>query len=155
MEVNFAKACYYTFMGWLSSMVFYFTPIHGLIVGLAVAFFISLIFGIIAGVLKQGEQVDLKKAIKAFAELASYLVIIAALFVIGDKMKDGGWVYEILSVITWSMIYFYVVNWTKNLKRLYPASRGISFLNYVLGLEILRNVPILKNFVDKEEKDEQ
>mgnify|MGYP003610716465 CR=1 FL=1 len=74
---------------------------------------------------------------------------------IGDKMKDGGWVFEVLSAITWGMIYFYVANWTKNLKRLFPSSRGISFIHYILGLEILKNLPLLKNFVDKNPENEQ
>jgi len=155
MESSVIKACYYTVMGWLSSMVFYFTPIHGLIAGLTIAFFLSFGFGILSGILKQNEQLDLKKAFRAFGELATYLVIIASLFVIGDKMKDGGWVYQVLSAITWGMIYFYVANWTKNLKRLFPSSRGIAFIHHILGLEILKNLPLLKNFVDKNPDNEQ
>lgn len=153
MEQTFIKTCYYTLLGWLSQMVFYFTPIHGLIVGLTIAFFISFVFGIFAGILKQDEAVNLKKASRAFSELATYFVIIAALFIIGEKMQDGGWVYEILSAITWGMIYFYVANWTKNMKRLFPNSRGISFLNFVLGLEFLKRIPYLKDFVDQENKE--
>ena len=155
MESSVIKACYYTVMGWLSSMVFYFTPIHGLIAGLTIAFFLSFGFGILSGILKQNEQLDLKKAFRAFGELATYLVIIASLFVIGEKMKDGGLVFEVLSAITWGMIYFYVANWTKNLKRLFPSSRGISFIHYILGLEILKNLPLLKNFVEKNPENEQ
>ena len=140
-------------MGWISSMVFYFTPIHGLIIGLSIAFFISFGFGILAGILKQDEAVDLKKASRAFSELATYFVIIASLFVIGDKMEDGGWVYEVLSAITWGMIYFYIANWTKNMKRLFPGSRGIAFLNFVLGLEFLKRIPYLKDFVEQEKNE--
>lgn len=155
MEQSAVKFIYYTIMGWFSSMIFYFTPIHGLIIGLSISFFVSFAFGILAGILKQDEQVDLKKASRAFSELATYFMIIAALFVIGDKMQDGGWVYEILSAITWGMIYFYVANWTKNMKRLFPSSRGIAFLNFVLGLEFLKRIPYLKDFVDQENKEKE
>ena len=155
MEQSFIKACWYTLIGWFSQMVFYFTPIHGLIVGLTIAFFVSFAFGILAGVLKQNEAVNLKKASRAFTELATYFVIIAALFIIGDKMEDGGWVADILSAITWGMIYFYVANWTKNMKRLFPSSRGIRFLNFVLGLEFLKRVPYLKDFVEQEDKEKE
>lgn len=155
MEQSTIKSIYYAIMGWISSMVFYFTPIHGLIIALSISFFVSFAFGILAGILKQNEQVDLKKASRAFSELATYFVIIAALFVIGDKMQDGGWVFEILSAITWGMIYFYVANWTKNMKRLFPNSRGISFLNFVLGLEFLKRIPYLKDFVDQEKKEKE
>lgn len=152
MEQSAVKFIYYTVMGWFSSMIFYFTPIHGLIIGLSISFFVSFAFGILAGILTQSEAVDLKKASRAFSELATYFVIIAALFVIGDKMKDGGWIYEILSAITWGMIYFYVANWTKNMKRLCPNSRGVAFLHFVLGLEFIKRVPFLKDFVDQEKK---
>lgn len=154
MEQSLFKAAYYTVLGWLSQMVFYFTPIHGLIVGLSISFFISFIFGVLVGILKQDEAVDLKKASRAFSELMTYFVIIAALFVIGDKMKGESWLFEIISAITWGMIYFYVANWTKNMKRLFPNSKGVGFLNFVLGLEFIKKIPYLSDFLEKDKKDE-
>lgn len=79
------KSCFYTLVGWLGSMALYFVPIHGLIFALSIAFAVSLILGLLAGVIIQGEHVSLNKAFIALRELAIYLVILASLFVIGDK----------------------------------------------------------------------
>lgn len=148
----FFKAVAYTLMGWLSSMIFYFAPIHGLMVGLSIAFAGSFSLGIIAGIRVQGEDVDLKKASVAFSEFANYLIILAALFTIGDKMKGSMWIYDVLTYITWGMIYFYIANWSKNMKRLFPDSRFISFLWYVLNLEFIKKVPYLKEFEEHEKR---
>ena len=152
MEQSFIKALYLTFIGWFSQMAFYFLPIQGLIEGLVFAFFVSFAFGIVTGIMKQGEKVHIKKAFHAFSELATYLVIIASLFVIGERMKGSDWLYEIMSAITWGMIYFYVANWTKNMKRLFPNSKGVAFLNFVMGLEFIKKIPYLSDFIRDSEK---
>ena len=105
------KSVFYTLLGWVTSMVFYFAPVHGLMIALSVAFFASFFFGILAGLIVQKEDVNLKKASVAFSEFANYLLILAALFVIGDKMQSKEWIFQILTWITWGMIYFYIANW--------------------------------------------
>jgi predicted membrane-bound spermidine synthase len=154
MDTTILKACYYTFMGWTSSVIFYFAPIHGLILALTIAFFISFMLGVLTGIFKQGERLEPKKGFSAIYELAMYFVLIAALFVIGDRMENSEWICELLRAITWGMIYFYVTNWTKNLKRLFPGSRGFSFLHFILGLEFLKKVPILERFVEHEKNNQ-
>ena len=145
---NTLKAGLFALGGWVSSAVFYFIPIHGLFIGLSIAFGLSFVFGIIAGLAVQEEELSKDKAFKALFEIAVYFILIAALFVIGDKMNDASWVYEMLSVITWGMIYFYIANLTKNLKRLLPQSRGMAFLYYILNLEFIKRFPHFKDFED-------
>ncbi len=146
------KSVFYTLLGWVTSMVFYFAPVHGLMIALSVAFFASFFFGILAGLIVQKEDVNLKKASVAFSEFANYLLILAALFVIGDKMQSKEWIFQILTWITWGMIYFYIANWAKNAKRLFPRSQFLAFLWFVLNLEFLKKFPYLKQFEEHERK---
>jgi hypothetical protein len=153
--ITWIKTGVYTLLGWITSMVFYFAPVHGLMIALSVAFFGSFIFGIIAGTVVQKEDVSLRKASVAFSEFANYLLILAALFVIGDKMDSKDLVYQVLTWITWGMIYFYIANWTKNLKRLFPSSRFFDFLWFILNLEFVKKFPFLKQFQEHEYKNKK
>lgn len=149
IEINIidaVKAAFCTLIGWVFSVVFYFAPIHGLIIGMSISFAGSFLLGIIAGLTVQGESIDLKKAGVAFSEFANYLIILAALYTIGDKMQDSDWIYSILRCITWGMIYFYCANCTKNMKRIWSRSRFVLFMWYVLNLEFIKKYPILKKF---------
>lgn len=143
------KAIWITFVGYVSSIVFYFAPIHGLFVALSVAFSLSFLFGVIAGLRAQDEILSKDKAFRAVTELCIYFVMISALFVIGDKMDGSVWIYEVLSVINWALIYFYIANTFKNLKRLFPKSKGIAFLFCILNLEFVKRFPQFKDFEDE------
>lgn len=148
--LGMAKAAYYTLSGWLTTILLYFMPIEGLVIAITIAFLANFIFGILAGVVVQHEPVSLKKALMAFVEIAIYLVILTCFFTIGDKMKGSITTFQALSVLTWAWIYFYSSNLSKNLNRLFPSSRGFSFMFYVLNLEFLKKVPYLKKFEEHE-----
>ena len=53
----------------------------------------------------------------------------------------------------YAVIYFYSVNVFRNLAKLFPDSRTLKFLYYVLSFEVLRKLPFLKRFEEQEEKD--
>lgn len=148
-----AKAAYYTLSGWLTTLLLYFFPLEGLVIAISIAFVLNFSFGIVAGVVVQGEGINFKKALLAFSEVAIYLVILTCFFTIGDKMNGTISVFQALSVLTWAWIYFYSSNLSKNFVRLFPGSRGFKFLFYVLNLEFLKKVPYLKNFEEHEKKE--
>lgn len=150
--VTFIKAGWTVFMGWISAALFYFLPIKEIINGLLIAFALSFVLGIVVGIRYQNETVDKDKAFRAFREIAIYLLILAALFSIGDKMNSDAFVYELLGTITWGMIYFYMTSAFKNLSRMAPDSKGLKYIHYVLALEFLKKIPSLKDFEDNESK---
>ncbi len=152
MENSLIKMFYYAVIGWITSVVLYFTPIHKLIIALTIAFTLSLILGILAGIIVQNESLSMKKALSALFELMVYFVVTAALFSIGKTIGNAGWVIDILRGITWGLIYFYAANWFKNLKRLFPKSRGIAFLHFVFNLEFVKKFPMIKDYLDDEKK---
>lgn len=151
--LQMAKAAYYTLSGWLTAVLLYFFPLEGLVIAITIAFVLNFAFGIVAGIVVQGETINIKKALLAFSEVAIYLVILTCFFTIGDKMKGTISVFQALSVLTWAWIYFYSSNLSKNFVRLFPKSRGFRFLFYVLNLEFLKKVPYLKKFEEYEKKE--
>ena len=148
------KTAWTIFLGWISSVLFFFLPIKDLMNGLLLAFGLSFIFGIVAGLRVQGESISKKKAFTAFGEIAVYLLILASLFTIGDTMNDSDMIYEILGTITWGMIYFYIASFLKNTSRLIPSSRGLKYIHYVISMEFLKKNPSIKEFEDNEKANE-
>lgn len=147
------KAAYYSVYGWLASALLYFFPLEGLVISISIAFVVNFATGILTGILIQNEGVNFKKALLAFCEVAVYLVILTCLFTIGEKMKSQQTVFNAGSILTWAWIAFYVANWSKNLKRLFPESKGISFFFFVLNLEFVKRIPYLKKFEENEKTE--
>ena len=144
------KATYFTVSGWLTSMLLYFMPIKELTIVISIAFVVNFVTGIVTGILVQNEPIQFKKALLAFCEVAVYLVIFTTMFSVGERMNSYQSVLTALQVLTWAWIYFYVSNWSKNLKRLLPDSRGIAFFYFVLNLEFMKRIPYLKKFEEYE-----
>lgn len=148
----FLKSSYYSLMGWLASILLYFFPIKELAIAIGIAFIINFSFGIFVGVVIQREGVKFKKAMFAFYEVAVYLVIFTTMFAVSDRMKCYQSALMAMKVLTWAWLYFYASNWSKNLKRIFPDSRGIAFFYFLLNLEFLKNIPFLKKFEEYENK---
>jgi len=146
----YIKSIFYTISGWFSAILLYFLPIKDLVHALAIMFAINFVLGILAGILVQGEKVDFKKALLAFAEIALYLVILTCVFNLGEKMKGSDWIFAMLIWLTWAWHYFYVSNILKNMTRLLPNSKGLRFAYYILGLEFIKRIPGLRGFERKE-----
>lgn len=149
------KAAWTAFLGWTTSVFIYFLPVKDLMHALLFAFISSFILGVIAGIRVQNESLDTKKAKSAVVEVVVYLVALASLFIIGDKMDSDEFIHETISTITWGLIYIYITNCTKNLRRLMPDSKGIKYLHYVLSFEFLKKSESIKNFQDYENEGEK
>lgn len=152
--VGILKAAYITLCGWFASLFLYFLPLQGLGMAISIAFSLNLAAGIFSGLVIQGESISFKKGLFAFAEIAIYLIILSNLYIIGDKMKNAETVMHLASMITWAWIAFYNANFSKNLKRIVPSSRGINFYNFVSNLEFVKMIPYFKKF-EKYEKLQQ
>ena len=50
----------------------------------------------------------------------------------------------------YALIYFYGVNILKNLNRIFPKNRYIDFLYYVLSFEMIKKIPYLENYKQKQ-----
>lgn len=152
--ITLIKTAWTVVVGWMSAVLFYFLPISEIINGLLIAFALSFLFGIIAGLRVQAESISKDKAFVAFRELSIYLLILAAIYTIGDKMSSKDFTYQIIGTITWGMIYFYLTSFFKNASRLAPNSIGLKYIHYVIALEFLKKYPSLKNFQNENEAKE-
>lgn len=137
-----------------SSILAYLTPVKDIMLCIMISFTANFLTGYIAGIVTQCEMFSLKKAKVAIYEAVVYLLLIAIIFTLGEKMGDKEWALKCLSIITYAWIYFYLVNILKNLKRLFPLSRGLAFVYYVVSLEFVKRFPYLKDFIDSEKNKE-
>jgi len=144
-----------TIISLMSGVAAYFLPIQPFVFVIILAFMLNFFAGLSAGFLVNNESFDFKKAFWTLIEMATYLVIVAASFSIGDKMNDRDAVLKAIYGVTYAFIYFYAINILKNLKRMFPESRAISFLHFTLSLEFIKRIPFMTDFLKYEKEQKQ
>jgi hypothetical protein len=149
--IKTAKIIGGTLSGWLLHILLYFLPIKDLSICIFIAFLMNFSMGILAGILVNCETLNIKKALYAFFEIAVYLVIVTCGYTWGEKLGNLYIILDGISILTWSWIYMYLVNFLKNAGRIAPNSKRIRFAHYILSLEFIRYLPILRKFEKKEE----
>ena len=95
------------------------------------------------------------KILLSFFYVAIYLVILLSVYIVGVKMGDVNQALFVDKFITYVFIYFYVANIFKNLRILLPNNKPISFLDYVFHLEILKRIPSLSEWLEKQKEQKQ
>jgi len=134
----------------ISSVLAYLTPVYDIVICIGFAFAGNFFWGYIAGIVAQKDSFCLKKAKVSIYEVLVYVSIVACLFTIGEKMNDKNLALHSLIMITWIWIYFYLVNIFKNLTRIFPNSRGLAFIYFIISLEFIKRFPYLKEFTENE-----
>lgn len=128
----------------------FFAPIANLIFAVFIIFLLNCIAGIVAGTVVDHEGFNLKKFFHCLFETLVFYVIIMAIYVIGDKLLDMEGAIQCSTVIVYAVIYFYSVNILRNCWKLFPTSRTLKFLYYVLSFEIIKKLPYMERFKEKE-----
>lgn len=136
--------------GVISSAIFYFFPIHDIIEVLIIMFVVSFLVGVYHSVAIQHENISKTKGFKAIKEITLYVFFLAGMFLICDKMNSRDAMLQVISTITWGLIYLYTTNILKNLNRICPEYKGVRLLYFILNLEFLRYFPIIKDFEDQD-----
>lgn len=141
----------------LSSLAAYLSPINGILFSVSFMFAINFIVGYTAGMRVNKEDFSFQKAFSCIKEVCVFFVVAASAYVIGDKMDNKDGAIQAISVVTYSLIYFYSVNVFKNLKRLFPNSQWIAFTYYCISFEMVKKVSFMEAFLKqkKEIKNEQ
>ena len=146
------------FVGVLSWIVGYFQPIWGVIcvfIGFFVADFITGVFAS----RKKGKKFRSYKARESFFKLLIYLFTFMFVIAIGNELNrlddadELGRMITILKMLIYVAVWFEAKSNVENLHIIFPKNRFISFLDYVLGVEFVEKITWLKNFIDKENKD--
>ena len=76
-------------IGWATSILLYFTPIHDMIDCIFIVYALNFVVGYSTGLLVQRESFVFKKAFNAFIEAGVYILILTLVFVLSEKMKGG------------------------------------------------------------------
>lgn len=83
-------------------------------------------------------------------EACVFFVIMASVFYVGDHIENKSGALQCITAITYTLIYFYSVNIFKNLKQLFPKSRAIAFIYFVISIEFVSKIPHLEKFLKQE-----
>lgn len=128
-------------------------PVHNVLAACMMIFAANFIAGVAAGVFIQRECLSIKKVVNCIVEAAVISTLIAMILVIGDKIGNHEGAMSAISVIVYALIYFYGVNITRNLSRLFPKNRLLAFLYYVVSFEVAKKIPYLGDYVQKTDKN--
>ncbi len=120
MYVDLIKKIFAFGLGFVNSVLLYFLPIARLVEVLFGLFFFSYAIGVIYSIRVQQESISKTKTFKAVKEVSIYTILIAGLYMIGERMHSNDFMLTVVTTITWGLIYIYFTNIFKNLTRLMP-----------------------------------
>lgn len=139
----------------LCAVLAFFAPIANLIFAVFIIFLMNCIAGIIADVVTEKKPFELKKFFHCLFETMVFYVIIMAVYVIGDKLLNLAGAIQCSTVIVYAILYFYGTNMIRNCIKLFPESKTLKFLYYVLSFEIIKKLPYMERFKEKEKEVEK
>ena len=136
----------------LSVMFAYFAPIQNMVFVIFFVFAINCMAGMIAGIVAKHERFNLKKFFHCMLETFVFYVIVLSVFTIGEKMRNLDGAIQCITGVVYAILYFYGVNTLRNLNILFPESKVIRFLFYVLSFEVVKKIPYMQQFINKEKE---
>jgi hypothetical protein len=137
----------------IAAILAYFEPIQSVLAAVTWLFVLNFLFGLLAGVIAQKESFNFRKAFVCVSEASVFLLILAVVFYIGDHIGVRTGALQAVSTITYALIYFYAVNIFKNLRQLFPGSKAIAFIHYLISVEVLQKLPHLNRFLSKDYRE--
>lgn len=131
----------------IASLVAYLSPIGNMVFCLTFVFILNFIVGLISGMRLEKEAFNFRKFLICMLENMVYYVTVSSVFTIGEKMGNMDGALQCVSVITYSIIYFYAANLFRNLHKLFPNAKPIEFIYYVICFEFVKHIPYMDNFL--------
>lgn len=129
----------------------YLNPLSGELTSLLAVFIINFAVGLLAGLIVNKESWSFKKAFRCILEATAFLLLVCAIYYIGDHKGNPEGALQCISFVTYSIYWFYGVNILRNLKELLPeGSTGykvVAFLYYVVSIEFVKNIPYLNAYL--------
>ena len=129
----------------------YLNPLSGELTSLLAVFIINFAVGLLAGLIVNKESWNFKKAFRCILEATAFLLLVCAIYYIGEHKGNPEGALQCISFVTYSIYWFYGVNILRNLKELLPeGSTGykvVAFLYYVVSIEFVKNIPYLTAYL--------
>ena len=94
-------------VGLITGIAAYLNPVSGDIKSLLALFAINFLFGLLAGLLTNGEIFNFKKAFRCILEAMAFFVLISAIYFIGEQKGNSEGALQCVSFVTYSVFYFY------------------------------------------------
>jgi len=148
----------------LTGLAAYLHPLTGDLYSLMSVFALNFLFGLLAGLLANGESFLFRKAWKCVSEAALFFVMVCAIYFIGEHKGNPDGALQCVSFVTYSVLYFYTVNILRNLKLLLNEDgvgyKVVAWLHWVVSVEFVKKIPRLSEYLNvredgKEKKDRQ
>ncbi|MDH6355483.1 hypothetical protein M2132_001826 [Dysgonomonas sp. PH5-45] len=140
----------------MGGLITYLKPVYDPMVVLGYVFFIDIAAGILVDLIRNDDRLRIRKLLIALAFLALYFTIIASTYIIGEHLGDADESLYIVKTLTYTFTYFYVSNTIRNLRLLAPNNKPLAFLDYWLGLQVIKRLPDLAKFlgITNKQKDD-
>lgn len=128
----------------------YFAPMSDMVFVIFFIFALNCLAGMVAGIVTKQERFSIRKFFHCLLETFVFYIIVLSVFVIGEKMKNLDGALQCIAGIVYAICYFYGVNTLRNLRKLFPNSRVLNFMYYVLSFEVVKKIPYMQQFKEKE-----
>lgn len=132
----------------------YFAPVESIFVAIGWIFILNFAFGFLDGKVRKGEDFSFKKAFQCMVEALVIFLLMASIYFVGEKIGKINGAIQCISGVVYAIIYFYGTNILKNLKSIFPGSKLIAFLYYVVSIEFIKKLPILSAYLTNKENKE-
>lgn len=130
----------------------YFAPMSDMVFVIFFIFALNCLAGMVSGIVTKHERFSIKKFFHCLLETFVFYVIVLSVFVIGEKMNNLDGALQCIAGIVYAICYFYGVNTVRNLRKLFPGSRVLNFMYYVLSFEVVKKIPYMQQFKEREEQ---
>lgn len=132
----------------------YFAPVKDMVFVIFFIFLINMLAGLVSGIVVDNEGFNNKKFFHCIVETCVFYLIVGSVFLIGEKLHNHNGAMQCITGVVYAILYFYGTNTLRNLNKLFPDNKVISFIYYVVSFEIVKKIPYLQQFQnqDKEKK---
>ena len=138
----------------ISAVVAYFAPIESIFLGVAWVFVVNFVFGLLNGIVVKNEIFSFRKAFSCFVEAMVLYVLMATIFLVGDRIGNQSGAMQCITAVVYALIYFYAVNILRNIKGLFPGNKTIRSLYWILSIEFVKEIPFIGDYLAKFNREE-
>lgn len=143
--------------GFLAGVLGWLEPIAADCFTLIYIFVMNAVFGYLADKWAYNGEFSIRKAWRCIIEAAIFFVVVLSIYLIGDLKDMQAGAVQCVGTLVYVVIYFYALNITRNIKSFLrkgtPAYMVVSFLYYLLSFEIIKKIPLLNDFLLKEDRE--
>lgn len=137
----------------LSVTLAYFAPLNDMVFIIFFIFLINMLAGMISGIVVNNEPFNNKKFFRCLMETFVFYVIVLCIYVIGEKLGNVGGAMQCITGVVYAILYFYGTNILRNINQLFPDSKTLAFIYYVVSFEIVKKIPYLQQFQNHNKED--